>query len=233
MQQFSLAIHDLRVSGAETTLATLKHIQDQFQLPLTVHLVCDAPLQRESALASFILKECQHSRIEIVFHGLSHKCPAETGKRTALYHKHQAEYLLDSPTLRESTRAYYEELSELLGKNIGICPPCWLASRENQLLFQELKPAYVESMLSLHNRHKQRWSPIISLGSPNPVELFWLRGLAHAMSYSALLTPEARVRVALHVCDLQETRSMEFFVRKVKWLLRRGICPVLQRNLLD
>jgi len=233
MKRFSLAIHDFRVSGAEATVFSLQKIQKDFPYPLTVHLVCDAPLLKGSQLAEFLIQQSQQGSIEVVFHGLSHACPTSVGKRSAWFHKHQAEYLLGSSELVRNTQEMYQSLVSLFSAPLGICPPCWLASANNRKFLQSLAPAYIEGMLSLRAQGKRTWSPIVSLGSPNLSELFYLRRLGSLMCFAAMLLPRARVRVALHTCDLLEPSSMIFFANKVQWLLRRGVHPVLQRNLLQ
>jgi len=211
---------------------SLREIQKNFGIPLTVHLVCDEPLRADSILGLFLLEQGKLAQIEVVFHGLSHACPSDVGRFSAWYHKHQAEYLLDSEVLKNATQFRFQELQQILGNTLGICPPCWLASKDNHHLFESLEPTYIESMLHFRVKNSFSVSPIISLGSPKSSELFWLRGLGHIMGLFSILLPKSRTRVALHVCDIQTPSSMRFFQKKVRRLKRYSVQPVLQRDLV-
>jgi hypothetical protein len=107
--RFSLAIHDIRVS-ADDSVERLRGLQETFGLPLTVHMVFDAPLSTRPVLREFLREGMSQESLELVFHGLSHACPPDVGRSTAFYHKHQAEYLLDSDDLRTRTRDVWENL---------------------------------------------------------------------------------------------------------------------------
>jgi len=127
---YSLALHDVRVSGGENSMNTIKHVMDLFGIPLTVHLIFDKSLENEDVLLKFILENLVNKKLEIVFHGLSHQCSKNVPKTLVFYHKYQAEYLDDSDLLRENTREMFYNSKLLLGCNLGICPPCWIATKK-------------------------------------------------------------------------------------------------------
>src|ERR1035437_6110376 len=121
---YSLALHDIRVSGGENSVKTIRRVMDLFGIPLTVHMIFDKSLGNEDVLLKFILENLESGKLEIVFHGLSHQCSGKVSGALAFYHKYQAEYLDDSEMLREKTKEIYNNSKFLLGSNLGICPPC-------------------------------------------------------------------------------------------------------------
>jgi len=229
--RFSLAIHDLRVSGVDA-MERLRVLQTTFGLPLTVHMVFDAPLSSRPSLRDFLQEGVVQGRLELVFHGLSHSCPPHVGRSTAFYHKHQAEYLLDSDELRNRTREVWEDLRTEFPSSLAICPPCWLATPSNWAFLGSLNPAYLESMWRIWTPARTVPSPVVSLGSPKPSELRLLRPFGSLLGGLARLPGLGRMRVAIHTCDLEVPGSMEYFRRTVSGLLSRGGTPVLQRQLL-
>lgn len=231
--RFSTAIHDLRVSGGKATEDSIVRLREILRVPLTVHLVFDAPLSSQPSLRGVLRDGAGAGHLELVFHGLTHACPAGVGRFTSFYHKGQAEYLFDADSLRTRTREVWEEGLEGFETPIGICPPCWMATRTNWTFLESLSPLYLETAWSLRTDARTVPSPIVSLGSPNPTELFWLRPLGSALRRLADLPGLGNLRVALHTCDLDRRDSMDYFVRTVSSLLDRGASPRLQRELLD
>jgi hypothetical protein len=229
--RFSLAIHDLRVSGTDAE-ARLRGLQAAFGLPLTVHMVFDAPLSSRPSLEEFLREGMERNRLELVFHGLSHACPPHVGRSTAFYHKHQAEYLLESVALREETREVWEGLMARFHMPLGICPPCWLATSANWSFLASLEPAYLESLWRVWTPARTVPSPVVSLGSAKPMELALLRPMGSVLRRLARIPGLERLRIAIHTCDLDTPRSMAYFQRTVSVLLSRGGVPVLQRQLL-
>jgi hypothetical protein len=104
---YSLALHDIRVSGGINSVNTIKHVMKSLGVPLTVHLIFDRSLENETVLSKFIIENIENGKLEIVFHGLTHKCSTNVPKTLTSYHKYQAEYLDDSELLRENTRELY------------------------------------------------------------------------------------------------------------------------------
>ena len=230
-RRFSLAVHDLRVSDDDAE-ERLRGLQRTFGLPLTVHMVFDAPLSSRPVLQDFLREGVAQDRLELVFHGLSHTCPPDVGRSTAFYHKHQAEYLLDCDDLRNRTRELWEDLRTEFQMPLAICPPCWLATSSNWIFLASLKPAYLESMWRIWTPTRTIPSPVVSLGSQKPAELRLLRPFGSALRQLSRIPGFGRLRVAIHTCDLEVPGSMEYFRRTVSVLLSRGGTPVLQRQLL-
>lgn len=230
-RKYSLALHDLRVSGGENTVNTIKHVMNLFEVPLTVHLIFDGPLEKNTVLSTFIIENSKDKRLEIVFHGLTHKCSKDVSGLLAFYHKYQAEYLNNSDSIRTKTAEIYQSVCSLLDETIGICPPCWIATKRNFRFFRTLHPLYIESLLSLTFKWRKIFSPVISLGSPNNDELFFLKGLAHTMYFLSILMRRTRLRIAIHQCDLEKSASMIFFLKTFQALNRHGFQPVLLKDL--
>jgi hypothetical protein len=228
--RFSLAVHDLRVSGGSETEDHLCRLQERFRLPLTVHLVFDQELSLQPGLHGFLRDNVAADRLELVFHGLSHACPRDVGRWSSFYHKHQAEYLLDDDALRAATGEVWEHGLSGFEKPIGICPPCWLATRTNWRFLESLRPLYLESTWRLRSRGRTIPSPIVSLGSPDPVELRGLRLLGSGLRRLGRIPGLGRVRVAIHTCDLERPDSMAYFERTIASLLSSGAIPGLQRD---
>jgi len=228
---YSLSIHDLRVSGGTTTIRKLKDLLETFNIPITVHLIFDEELLEGSELFNFLLENCNQGRLEVVFHGLTHLCSRNVFRLFSFYHKYQAEYLDDSDDLRQKTGKMYLSSVSLLGKQIGICPPCWIAHKNNIQFFKLLKPIFIESLLSVSFTGKKYFSMVVSLGSSSKNELRFLRMLGNLMYLTAVLFQNSRVRVAIHDCDLSIPASMEFFKKKCKQLDKKGYLPVLMNEL--
>jgi hypothetical protein len=227
---YSLALHDVRLSGGSASEEMVSRVRSRFSGPLTVHLICDAPLAESRGLAAALKPQWESGRMEIVFHGTCHTSPAQSWKMLSWYHKHQAEYVLDSDALRDKTRERFAALREFLGGNAGLCPPCWLANRRNWDFLFSLKPLYVESLLFLNLGGKRHFSPLVSLGSPESGELRLLRVQARFFRALSLLLPNAGPRVILHPCDLTSS-SFDFLLEQSRILESRGFKPVLQKHL--
>ena len=208
---FSLALHDVRVSWSEKAVEIIANVMEQFEVPLTVHLIFDQPLRENSALANFILENIANNKLEIVFHGINHECSKKVSKLWAFYHKYQAEYLDDNNELRQNTAKIFESTANLLKTNLGICPPCWIAIKKNFQFLKSLSPLYTESLLALSNKDGRRFSSVISVGSPNSSEIFFLKILAKFIFYLSFLSLHKRIRVAIHICDLENAKSLSFF----------------------
>jgi hypothetical protein len=154
------------------------------------------------------------------------------GRFSAFYHKGQAEYLLDDEALRSATREAWNRELEGFESPVGICPPCWMATRRNWRFLESLSPLYMERAWCLRTRTKTVPSPIVSLGSPDSLELAALRPLGSALRNLVRLPGLGNLRVALHTCDLERPDSMEYFQRTISGLRQRGATPSLQRDLL-
>jgi hypothetical protein len=231
-QKFSIALHDVRVSWNEETVSLIQHIMSMFNLPLTVHLIFDSTLEHDSILGKFILENFKKNKLEIVFHGLKHECSKNVPKWLVFYHKYQAEYLENSDALRENTSVMYKSSCNLLNQKLGICPPCWIATKKNFQFFKTLKPLYVEKMLTLNSIENKWLSPVISLGSPNNFELFFLKILARIIYLLAVIFKSKRIRVAIHICDLSNSKSISFFSEIAELLKKRNCSAVLLKDLV-
>lgn len=232
MRKYSLAIHDLTVSGNEITLEAIKRLMNSFAVPLTVHLIFDKPFDNSPELYKFLKKMVESEKLEVVFHGLTHQCSRKVSKLLGFYHKHQAEYLDDSHLLRKNTEEIFNNSRVLFGTGMGICPPCWICSKKNKVFLQGLKPLFIENILSISFKDKKHFSPVISLGSLNRSELFFLKILACLMYILSRVKKRIHLRVAIHACDLGKPASMEFFSTVILSLNRAKFQPVLLKNLL-
>ncbi len=232
-RKYSLSIHDLRVSAGQETADTLHWLLDTFNVPLSVHLVFDASLEKEPYLLNFIKGKIEERKIEIVFHGLTHRCSKNVSKALVFYHKYEAEYLDDSELLREETKTTFESQAKLLHSNMGICPPCWITIRKNRNFLQSLNPLFLESLLYINNLNKKYFSPVVSLGSPKKSELYFLKLLGRLMIFIASVIYNPKVRVAIHTCDIQIENSVIFFDGIIKKLNKKGFQPVLINQLVD
>ncbi len=230
-RRFALSIHDLKVSGNKTTIEHIKNVQNKFSAPLTVHLVFDTPLKKESAFYNFLKESLRNNKIEIVFHGLKHRCSKRVLRILSFYHKNQAEYLEDSEELRVKTGEMFAHLSGLLKTNPGICPPCWIAGRRNLRYLKKLNPQYLESLLFVSYKFRRIFTFIISLGSSKKSELFFLKIIGNLMLRLSLISKNTRLRVAIHECDLSIDDSIKFLSNKVELLRKHGFRPVLMKHL--
>lgn len=228
---YSLSLHDLRISEGRKGIGTIEGLRKHFQIPLTIHLVFDEDLAAQPELSKYLHEQMRTGSLELVFHGLTHTCSNRVWKGLALFHKYQAEYLDNDAEHREATRKSFAATRDDMKMNMGICPPCWLASRENTGLFESLQPLYIEKLLFLHYPDKKVLSPVISLGSPGRVEVFFLKILAGITSLISRLFHLNRVRIAMHVCDLNMETSCRFFDEKISTFNRRRFRPVLLRDL--
>ena len=229
--RFALSLHDLRASMGPGAVKLISAMIDEFQCPVTFHIVFDRIPDEGSELLASLRGLTAQGRAEVVFHGLSHACTRKGHRLLSWYHKYQAEYLEDSDELRAGTGEAFEKLKVLLGTNMGICPPCWLAHEKNTGFLRGLEPLYMEHLLSMARGGRRTFSPVVSLGSPVRSELFFLRLLGRLMYLVSLLNRKKGVRVALHVCDLSVPSSVDFFHDLVGRLKKRGYHPVLMRDL--
>jgi hypothetical protein len=230
--KYSLAIHDLRVSGNETTVDKIKNILDTFRVPLSVHLVFDVPLEYGTTLYNFISENIKTCKIEIVFHGLTHSCSKKVFKWLAFYHKYQAEYMVDSDLLRTDSALMYHQLANKLGYNPGICPPCWISLKKNVTFFKSLNPSYIETLLYISNKQNKIFSAVLSLASKSKKELFFLKLLAKIIYFLALLFKIKRLRVAIHECDLDQPQSIFFFQQIISSFEKQHFRAVLLKELI-
>jgi len=229
--RYALSIHDLRVSGDADTVNTLQALLARFPIPLTVLLVFDRPLEKSPTLLAFLQAHTSSGLLEVVFHGTTHQCPHSVGRSLAFYHKYQAEYLQESNKLSMDTQNCFTGAQRLLGSALGICPPCWLATASNWKFLRSLAPLYTESLLWIRYPSKRIFSPVVSLGSPVASELRWLKILGRLLFGMSRLIPGARLRVAIHTCDLAIPDSMTYFTKVLGRLNSRNHSAVLQRHL--
>jgi hypothetical protein len=229
---YSLALHDVRVSGGESSMKAVKELMDSFKGPLTIHLIFDKALNYEDLFTKFIIENIKNGRLEIVFHGLTHQCSKKVPKILSFYHKYQAEYLEDSETLREASKKMYSDSRHLLGHNLGICPPCWISIKKNIDFFKSLKPLFIENLLSISSDSKKLFSPVISLGSPETRDLIFLKALAWIMFMVSIVKRNTHLRIAIHLCDLEKPASRKFFSDMLFRLDRFKFKPLLLNELI-
>lgn len=226
-----MALHDVRVSGGNNSVNTIKHVMGSFGVPLTVHLVFDRPLEKDTVLSRFIIENIESGRLEIVFHGLTHQCSKNVPKTLTFYHKYQAEYLDDSDLLRVNTKEMFDNSKLLLGYNLGICPPCWIAIKKNIDFFHSLNPLFIENILYISFMEKKLFSPVISLGSPENSELVFLKILTRLIYLLSIAKRSTHLRIAVHLCDLEKPASMGFFSTMVNKLDKHKFQPVLLKEM--
>jgi hypothetical protein len=231
-KRYSIALHDLRISMTDA-VEMLRRVENFFHRPFTVHLVCDSPLSENRELEAFIGEHTGSSSLEIVYHGVNHKCERKGWRMLAWYHNYEAEYIIDSDELRVKTAQGFSMLEAMLGEKPGICPPCWLASKKNILFLDSLHPLYREEFLHLVRGSTRFFSSVVSLGSPRKDNLFLLKPIAICVRLVAMLAHISRVRIAVHICDLDLKGSMELFRKSMESLEAHGYKNVLQRELAE
>lgn len=230
IRSVSLALHDLKISDSNA-VDILEQVRKYFGVPFAVHLVCDSSLSVNPSLEMYIRKHVLSGELEVVYHGVHHVCEYKAWRLLAWYHNYQAEYIINSQELRRDTASGYAELASVLRENPGICPPCWIASSANRKFLDSLKPLYREKLLSLIKNGKGFFSPVLSLGSPRPQDLIFLKPVA-CFSYAvAVVTGMKRVRIAVHICDLTTAGSLPFFKKHLEKFKACGYVPVLQKEL--
>ncbi len=230
-RKYSLALHDLRISEGRNLLGIIEGLRNHFQIPLTIHLVFDEDFDTQPELLMYLKNQAYAGNLEIVFHGLKHSCSKNVLRLWAFFHKYQAEYLENDAGHREATRKCFATIEDEMATKLGICPPCWLASKENNEFFQSLQPLYIESLLSLRYQGKKVISPVISLGSSRRLEVFFLEILADTICLISSILRLRRVRIAMHLCDLDIETSRLFFDNIISRFNGRGFKPVLLREL--
>jgi hypothetical protein len=229
---YSLALHDLRVSEGRSAILTIELLQKYFQIPITIHLILDTDLDAQPELMTYLQNQVHVGNLEIVFHGLKHTCSKKVSRLGAFFHKYQAEYLESDAGHLEATQLSFRAFENKMKMQIGLCPPCWLASRKNMVFFRSLRPLYIETMMYLRNQEQKVISPVISLGSPNKFETLILKMLAGAIYLLAAIFSMHRVRIAVHVCDLNSDTALCFFGNLISKFNRRNFKPVLLRNFI-
>ena len=232
MYKVSLCLHDVRLSDENNSLKMIKDVLNIFEAPLTIHLVIDKDPEEKSNLLIYLIEQIKNNKIEVVFHGLTHKTSGKAWKLFSFYHCYQAEYIVDSDEIRINSEKIYYQIGKLLnvGK-IGICPSCWLATKNNYHFFKSLSPLYIESMLSIGYNGKRIFSPVVSLGTRSTIQLFFLKIFAYLMYMISKIIPSAKIRIVIHPCDLSNSRSMYFFSKIFFKLIRRNVKAVLLKEL--
>jgi len=230
--RYALCFHDLRLSEG----ARLPELVDGLRaymagVPLTCHLIADADPDASKEPLRYFRDGIRSGELELVFHGISHRCAEGSGKRWVWYHKNQAEFLgADFDAGLNEFR--FRRLQEILGVRLGICPPCWIAEKAGWEFLQGLNPLFLESLFQLWQGRRRRLSPVISLGSDSNRELILLRTGARAIAFASRLLRAERLRLVVHPVDYRNPESMAFLHSRLKSLQASGYQPVLQRNLL-
>jgi hypothetical protein len=229
---YAVALHDVKVSGGDETVRQIEFVKDSLKLPVTVHLVCDRLLSKDSALGKYLVRNIKNKSVEVVFHGIHHACERKVWRWLSWYHKYQAEYLVDSESLRAMSKKQYANLAKISGYNPGICTPCWLSNGRNRSFLNSLAPSFYEMLLHMSADSKKRFSTVISIGSDRSHEAFFLKLLGWMLCAVSLVKKNIPVRVAIHVCDLKLESSMVFFKKITESFDRRKYRAVLMRNLV-
>jgi hypothetical protein len=232
MKKVALCIHDLRVSDRGKIVETIISVRECFKsIPVTIHLVMDEDAVSDDETFRFLKKEVDSGQLEIIFHGVSHKCPVGTAKLFSWYHKYEAEFL--SGTFQvDVNKLRYNQLNEILQVKTGICPPCWIASPEGWEFIKNLSPLYYEKLLSINFKDKRYFSVPISMASNKKNELFFLKKLMSFLITFIILFNHRRVRFVIHTIDLALDDSVSFFRKKYLKLISKGFSPVLQKELI-
>lgn len=230
--RYALCFHDLRLSEGMQLPKLVDGLRTYMAgIPLTCHLIADAdPDASEDALRYF-RDGIRSGELELVFHGISHRCAEGTGKPWVWYHKNQAEFL--GADFDAGLNAFrFRRLQEILGVRLGICPPCWIAEKAGWEFLRSLNPLFLEGMLQLQQGNVRRLSPVISLGSERSRELILLRIVARAIAFASRFFSAERLRLVVHPVDYRNPKSMAFLHSRVNLLQASGYQPVLQRDLL-
>jgi hypothetical protein len=230
--RYAVALHDVTVSGGDKTVKQIEFVKKTLDVPVTVHLVCDGLLSKNSSLGKYLQKNIRNKSIEVVFHGISHLCEKKVWRVLSWYHRYQAEYLVDSQTSRNMSEKQYANLAKVAGYNPGICPPCWLAVGKNKAFLLSLNPPFYEMLLHVSAGSKKSFSTVISIGSSAAHEVFFLKKLGWILYAVSLIRKNIPGRIAVHVCDLNIESSVDFFKKISESLRRRKYSAVLMRELV-
>lgn len=232
MKKVALCIHDLRVSDSEKIIETIKNVREYFKtVPVTIHLVIDEDVNSENETFRFLKQEIDAGQLEIVFHGVTHKCPVGTAKLFSWYHKYEAEFLSNSFEA-DLNKLRYNNVNDLFQIKAGICPSCWIANPEGWKFIKSLSPLYFEKLLSINFQDKRYFSISISMATSNKNELFFLKKLMSFITTVIILFNTRRVRFVIHTIDLTVEDSVTFFRQKYYKLKSKGFVPVLQKELI-
>jgi hypothetical protein len=232
MKKVALCIHDLRASDGEKIVETIKSVRELFKTGIiTIHLVIDKDMSGDDETFRYLKEEIEHKQLEIVFHGITHQCPVDTGKLFSWYHKNQAEFLSNN-FQADINRFRYDKLNEIFQIRTGICPPCWIASPAGWKFIKSLSPLYFEKLLSINFRGKRFFSLPVSLASNNKKELYFLKILVSLISAIAIFFNHKRVRFILHTIDLPNIDSIAFLQHKYNKLISNGFSPALQKEII-
>lgn len=225
----SVALHDVRVSDP-AAVVKIEMVIRYFGMPLTVHLVCDVSFDNNLHLKEYIMSHLADGSLEIVYHGVNHLCERKAWRILAWYHNYQAEYIINSESLRHETVRGFVELSSVTGLNHGICPPCWIASSANKKFLDSLNPLYRENLIGLVGDGGRILSTVISLGSTKCLDLVMLRIVARLMTALTFIMRIKHVRVAVHTCDLDTDGSLLFLKRYLERFGSAGYRAVLLKS---
>lgn len=231
-KKISISIHDLKMSDGINIEKLLKKIVNLFcQNLLTLHLIIDEDPTPEHPVILYLIQELKNKKIEVVFHGISHVCLAGTAKHLHWFHKDQAEFLAPSYDFTLAKKRF-EKVEALLNEKTGICPPCWLTTKNNRSALKAFNPLYIESLTGLQSKEKSIVSSVISLGSNKENELYFLKCFAKLNFYVSLLLQLKNIRLVIHTIDIPSESSLLFFTNLYKRFISKGYRPVLQKEML-
>jgi hypothetical protein len=232
MRRVALCIHDLRASEGEKILEILRFVRESFNADtVTAHIIFDIEPENCTSFLPLLKKEVKENRLEIVFHGVTHKCPRGTWKMLSWYHKYEAEYAGDSFDV-EMNRTRFKSLNDMLETETGLCPSCWIASAQGWKFLKTLNPLYVEKLLMIVFRKKKVFSLPVSLATIRKWELFFLKIVASFITRISGICRNTSLRIVVHTIDLLNMESVIFLVNKYSDVIIKGYVPVLQRELL-
>lgn len=227
-----MCIHDLRASEGEKILETIRFVRESFNADrITAHIIFDIDPEDCTSFLPALKKEIKENRLEIVFHGVTHKCPRGTWKMLSWYHKYEAEFISNSFNI-ELNRARYNCLNKILDTETGICPSCWIATVNGWKFLKSLNPLYIEKLLMIIFRKGKVFSMPVSLATIRKEELFFLKMAASFITKISGICRNTSLRIVVHTIDLLNKESVLFLGKKYSDIILKGYVPVLQRELL-
>jgi hypothetical protein len=230
MKRMAVCLHDVRLSQGPLIGEAIGGLRALLgPRPITCHLIADAEPGSHGETLRYLKSEIAAGRVEVVFHGVAHRCAPGTVRWLSWYHHDEAEFLggFDS----DLNRSRYRQLGADLGTDLGICPPCWLAGKSGWSFMESLSPPFLEGLLTIGFAGRRAFSPVISLGSRSRLDLFFLKLIASAVAAAAGRLRRDRIRLVIHTTDLDSAKSMEFFKAKYARLEAQGYRAVLQGQL--
>jgi hypothetical protein len=247
MNKVAICVHDMKLSDGWRIINEIDYIRREFNQQLvTFHIILDINIIPADPVIRHIQYEVNQGILEVVFHGTTHKTnPPGAWPWLKWYHNDEAEFIGQvineqvnqnrfaalNRVLSAQPSQSQEPAPQTLQNSVGICPSCWIASKNGWRFIKSTNPAYRERLLCIIFRDSWFVSLPLSIATINTLQRFFLNLLVKFFTWLTGIFNCARTRLVVHKVELHNQVSMNLFKDAYQKLLNKGFAQVLQREL--